>query len=91
MCKIKIANIVKNEYLTIKDLKTIPSLINEWLVCDEDYTLDNLIEDQTKIFSNSISKFNTDVIKIEKLEWTKISVVDIMIMGQMLQYGLQLL
>lgn len=64
----KTKDIIKNENLTIAQVKQIPSLIKSWLSVD--YTLEQLIVQQTKSFANSLQGvYNADVIKIEKLEW----------------------
>ena len=71
MGKLKTKNITINEYLTVAQVKTIPAVTKEWLMTDEDYTLDNLINDQTIMFAKSLpeSNYSPEVIKIEKLEW----------------------
>jgi hypothetical protein len=67
----KTKDIIKNDYLTIAQVKTIPNVINEWIQCDADYTFDNLLDDQTKMYATHCTKSNKpEVIKIERLEWT---------------------
>lgn len=66
----KIRDIIKNDYLTIAQIKTIPNLIKEWLTFDEDYTFDVMLNDQTKMFADNCTEaYSTEVIKIEKVEW----------------------
>lgn len=66
----KIRDIIKNDCLTIAQVKTIPKLITEWLTFDEEYTFDVMLNDQTKMFANNCTEaYAAEVIKIEKVEW----------------------
>ena len=69
--KLKVKDIVVNEYLTVAQVKEIKSVINEWITCDNDYTFDNLLNDQTIMFAENCDDCicKPEVIKIEKLEW----------------------
>ncbi len=68
--KMKIRDIIKNDCLTIAQVKTIPKLITEWLTFDEEYTFDVMLNDQTKMFANNCTEaYAAEVIKIEKVEW----------------------
>ena len=37
MCKLKLRNIPVNDYLTVAQVNTIPTIVNEWLRTDNDY------------------------------------------------------
>lgn len=66
----KLKDIIKNDYLTLAQLKTIPNLQKTWLTFDNDFTFDMMLNDQTKMFANSLEDVNrAEVIKIEKVEW----------------------
>ena len=66
----KTNEITISDYLTLAQVKTIPKLVEQWFVFDEDYTFDDLLEQQTKMFaSNCANAYNPEVIRIEKLEW----------------------
>lgn len=66
----KIKDIIKNDYLTLAQIKTIPELIKTWLAFDEEFTFDIMLNDQTKMFADSLEcVYNSNVIKIEKVEW----------------------
>ena len=70
----KTKDIIKNDYLTLADVKKIPNVISVWLLNgDGDYSFDSMLEDQTKSFANSITPHGpqAEVIKIEKAEWTR--------------------
>lgn len=70
MKKMTVKDIIKNDYLTIAQIKTIPTLINAWLTVDEGDTLEHLIEQQTVMFVSTFDgTYGAEVIKIEKLEW----------------------
>ena len=68
----KIRDIIKNDYLTLSQLKSIPKLITEWLTFDDEYTFDAMLNDQTKMFANNCTEaYAAEVIKIEKVEWVR--------------------
>jgi len=70
--KMKIRDIIKNDYLTLSQLKSIPKLITEWLTFDDEYTFDAMLNDQTKMFANNCTEaYAAEVIKIEKVEWVR--------------------
>lgn len=64
-----IKNIIKTEYLSISQVKKIPSIISNWLTFDECYSLDKFIEAQTKAFAMCHGFNSSSLIKIEQLEW----------------------
>lgn len=66
-------HIIKNDYLTIAQVKMIPAVVSEWLLNgDGDYSFDTMLDDQTKSFAYRLpmSGCSPEVLKIEKLEWT---------------------
>jgi hypothetical protein len=67
----KIKDIIKNDQLTLGQLKSVSAIVAEWLVFDSDYTLDVMLNDQTKSFADHCAgAYKPEVIKIERLEWT---------------------
>jgi len=67
---VTINDIIKSDYLTLGQVKTIPDLIKDWFTLDPDEEFDHLLNQQIISFANHCPNVHSpEVIKIEKLEW----------------------
>lgn len=67
----KVKDITKSGCLTLAQVGTIPAVMNEWMMFDKDYTLDVMLNEQTKMYAVQCTSgtYSPEVIKVEKLEW----------------------